>query len=78
MNFADTKTKKGNLLSEMEIGQFKLGKLSLIYKMVKHLRIYQFCPLNILNCALEVTYALYLTYKFQINLYSLTQSSFLN
>lgn len=58
MNFAEKNKQKGNMLSEMEIEQFRLGRLSLIYKMVRHLRIYQFCPLNILNYALEVTYAL--------------------
>lgn len=58
MNFAEKTKQRGNMLSEIEIEQFRLRKLSLIYKVVRHLRIYQFCPLNILNYALEVTYAL--------------------
>lgn len=81
MNFAGEKPPKKpkeNLLSEMEIGQFRLEKLPLICKMVRHLRMYQFCALNILNCALEVTYALYLTFSFQKNLYTVTQSSLSN
>lgn len=61
----------------MKIGQFILGKLSLIYKMVRHLRIYHFCPLNILNCTLEVTYALYLNSSSKKSIFSDTEQ-FLN